>query len=137
MADAPASTKPLGTNPKDLVGLKKVDLSLVPGIASFHEAHAMMDGARKYGPYNWRGNAVVARIYVAAAIRHLQYWAAGEEKAKDSGVHHLGHARACLGILLDAQATGNLIDDRAKSAELVAALDALNDVVKAAAEARA
>ncbi len=36
----------------------------------------------------------------------------GQEKADDSGCHHLGHARACLGILLDAQATGNLIDDR-------------------------
>ncbi|WP_154072251.1 dATP/dGTP diphosphohydrolase domain-containing protein [Bradyrhizobium erythrophlei] len=119
-----------------MVGLKKVDLSVVPGIALFHEAMAMMDGARKYGPFNWRDNAVMARIYVAAALRHIQYWAAGEEVAKDSGVHHLGHARACLGIILDAQATGNLIDDRAKSAVLIEALDALNDTVRLGAEAR-
>jgi hypothetical protein len=35
-------------------------------------------------------------------------------------VRHLGHAKACLGILLDAEATGNLIDDRP-----LAAADAL------------
>jgi hypothetical protein len=136
--DAPTSTtKPLGSNPKDLLGYKKVDLSLLPDIAVFHGAHAMMDGARKYGPYNWRDNAVLARVYIAAAKRHLDYWAAGEETAKDSQVHHLGHALACIAIVLDAQATGNLIDDRAKSPALIAAFDALNDQVKAAAEARA
>lgn len=72
----------------------------------------MADGARKYGPYNWRGNAVVARIYIDAAMRHLLAWLEGEETAEDSGVHHLGHAMACCAILLDAQETGNLIDDR-------------------------
>ena len=93
----------------------------------------MMDGARKYGPYNWRDNAVLARVYIAAAKRHLAYWAAGEETAKDSGVHHLGHAIACLAILLDAQATGNLGDDRAKSQTLIDTLDAINDGIKAKA----
>jgi hypothetical protein len=124
----------LGENPKDRHGYKKVDVTLLPSIATMHGAHAMMDGARKYGPYNWRGNAVLARVYIAAAIRHLEYWAAGEEQAKDSIVHHLGHAIACCAILLDAQATGNLIDNRAKSPELIAAYDALNALVKAQAE---
>ena len=32
--------------------------------------------------------------------------------APDSKAHHLGHARACLGILLDAMANGCLEDDR-------------------------
>lgn len=136
MPPAPAKA-PLGANPKDLIGAKKVDLSLFPSIATFHGAHAMMDGARKYGPYNWRDNAVLARVYVAAAKRHLDYWEAGEECAKDSGVHHLGHAIACCAILVDAQATGNLIDNRAKSPELIAAFDALSEAVKAAADALA
>jgi hypothetical protein len=72
----------------------------------------MMDGAGKYNPYNWRDNKVVASIYIDACIRHLLSWYEGEEEAEDSGCHHLGHARACLGILLDAQETGNLVDDR-------------------------
>jgi len=100
------------TNPKDLLGAKKVGLSSVPAIAIAHEACAMMDGAIKYGAYNWRTNAVVARIYADAAKRHIDLWLEGQEVAEDSGVHHLGHARACLGILLDAKVTGNLIDDR-------------------------
>lgn len=97
----------------------------------------MMDGARKYGPYNWRDNAVLARVYIAAAIRHINMWAAGEELADDSSVHHLGHAIACMAILLDAQVTGNLIDDRAKSSELVKAMKDLDAIVKAQATARA
>jgi hypothetical protein len=132
----PAPTKPLGGNPKDIQGYKKVDLSLVPDFAIFHEAHAFLDGARKYGPFNWRDNAVLARVYIAAAQRHIAYWAAGEETAKDSKVHHLGHARACLAILIDAQATGNLIDDRAKSPTVIAAMDALNELVRLNAEER-
>lgn len=130
----PNAKQVLGQNPKDKLAANKVDLSLLPDIAMFHGAHAMMDGARKYGPYNWRDNAVLARVYIGAAKRHIAYWAAGEERAKDSGVHHLGHAIACLSILLDAQATGNLGDDRAKSPELIAVLDELNDAIKAAAE---
>lgn len=107
--------KKLGQNPKDLVGNKKIALSRVPQIAELHCGHAMDFGGTIYGPYNWRDNAVIASIYIDAAKRHLAAWFDGEEIAEDSGVHHLGHAMACLAILLDAQETGNLIDDRAKS----------------------
>ena len=108
---APKS-KALGANPKDLLGSKKADATKVPAVAIAWESLAMMDGAGKYAPYNWRANKVVASIYIAACKRHLDAWFEGEEEAEDSGCHHLGHARACLGILLDAQATGNLLDDR-------------------------
>lgn len=108
---APTS-KALGPNPKDLLGAKKPDMTKIPAVALLWESLAMMDGGGKYGPYNWRANAVIASIYVAAAKRHIDEWFEGTEFAEDSGCHHLGHARACLGILLDAQATGNLIDDR-------------------------
>jgi Domain of unknown function (DUF5664) len=108
---APKS-KALGSNPKDLLGTKKPSLSKIPAIASLWESLAMMDGSGKYGSYNWRDNAVVASIYIDACKRHLDAWWEGQQKADDSGCHHLGHARACMGILLDAEATGNLIDDR-------------------------
>ena len=101
-----------GFNPKDLLGMKKPMLSVVSAIATAHEAFAMMDGHYKYGPYNWRDKDVRARIYVDAAKRHLDAWLEGAECAGDSGAHHLGHARACIGILLDAQETGCLVDDR-------------------------
>ena len=122
------------TNPKDLLGAKKVSFTSVPPIAIAHEAVAMMDGAAKYGPYNWRDKKVQARIYVDAALRHITSWFEGEEYAQDSGVHHLGHGRACLGILLDAITTGNLIDDRPIKTESAAAyakaVDKINGLIK-------
>jgi hypothetical protein len=106
------TSKALGTNPKDLLGTAKPDATKIPAVAIAWEALAMMDGAGKYDPYNWRANKVIASIYIAAIKRHLDLWFEGEEYAEDSQCHHLGHARASLGILLDAQETGNLLDDR-------------------------
>jgi hypothetical protein len=104
------------TNPKDVIGVKKVPLHLIPGTAAAHQAMAHKNGAVKYGPYNWREEGVSASVYVAACMRHLMAWYDGEELARDSGVHHLGHAIACLNIILDSQEVGNLVDDRPKPA---------------------
>ena len=105
-------SRALGNNPKDLLGSKKASLTKIPAVAMAWESLAMMDGAGKYNSYNWRDNKVVASIYIDALLRHALAWWEGEQEAEDSGCHHLGHARACLGILLDAEATGNLLDDR-------------------------
>ena len=113
--DLPKAGAVVTLNPKDKLGLKKVNLSLVPPISVAYQALAMTDGARKYGPFNWRENQVLASIYIAAAQRHIDSWRDGENEASDSKVHHLGHALACLGIIVDAQETGNLIDDRPKA----------------------
>lgn len=102
----------LPVNPKDRLGVAKVSLSNIPSAGLIHEALAMRDGATKYGAHNWREYPVQAKIYVDAALRHIFAWVDGEEVAEDSGVHHLGHARACLGILLDAMENGKLGDDR-------------------------
>ena len=69
-------------------------------------------GARKYGTFNWRSANVKASIYIAAARRQLAQWFDGQDQDPESGVSHLPHARACLGILLDAEATRQLVDDR-------------------------
>jgi hypothetical protein len=111
-----------GTNPKDQLGIKKVQLNLVPPTSIIYQALAMEDGAVKYGPYNWRENKVIASIYVAAAMRHLQQWFDGEENASDSNKPHLAHVLGCIGILVDAKEGGNLIDDRpqpGKASELI------------------
>ena len=99
-------------NPKTAFGVKKPSLSKIPPVALLHTAQAMMNGASKYGAYNWREKDVTASIYIDAAMRHLMAWFDGEECAEDSGVHHLGHAMASIAILLDAASGGNLLDDR-------------------------
>lgn len=99
-------------NPKDRIGDTKPPLHLVPAALDIYASLAMKNGADKYGPFNWREKPVRAEVYIAAARRHLAAWFDGEDVASDSGVHHLAHAAAGLAILLDAMATGNLIDDR-------------------------
>jgi len=99
-------------NPKDLLGADKVPILSQSPASIIYEALGMWDGTKKYGPYNWRSSKVVASIYVDAAMRHILAWFDGEELARDSKAPHLGHAKACLGILADAIETGSLIDDR-------------------------
>jgi hypothetical protein len=104
-----------GENPKDRIGSTKPPLHLIPSAAEVTESVVMALGAKKYGPFNWRRSKVKASIYVAAARRHLLQWFDGQDEDPESGVSHIAHARACLGILLDAMATGNLVDDRPAS----------------------
>jgi 5'-deoxynucleotidase YfbR-like HD superfamily hydrolase len=103
-------TKP--TNPKDAIGSDKLPLHLWPKTATLYGSLAMLDGALKYGRSNWRESGVRASIYVDALDRHVGAWFEGEDLDPDSGVPHLSHALACLAILVDALATGNLVDDR-------------------------
>jgi hypothetical protein len=112
MQTDPETTK--SSNPKDVLAAseQRVLLHLIPSPALAHAAQALMDGARKYGPYNWREEGVSAVTYISATMRHLRDWLDGEEVAADSQVHHLGHAMACLAIILDAIEIKNLVDDR-------------------------
>ena len=112
----PAACRPVkypDNNPKSTQGAKKVPLGLIPTAASAEMAKAFADGCRKYGQANWRDTGVSATVYIHALLRHVAlYYDGGEEVASDSGVHHLGHAMACLAIILDAAACGKLVDDR-------------------------
>lgn len=102
----------LPPNPKQAYGDKKVALALIPFTALIAFARAMMEGARKYGAFNWRRQPVQAMTYVHAAMRHLAAYTEREAIDPESGVPHLGHAMACCGILYDAEMNGTLIDDR-------------------------
>ena len=104
------------TNPKTAFGAQKTPLHLIPPPAMAAEARVMALGAKKYGPYNWREHAVSASVYQAAALRHLMAAWEGEDVDPESGESHWAHARACLGILLDARHHGKLNDDRPKVA---------------------
>ncbi len=122
-------------NPKDALGAAKVPLSSVPASAIIHCAEAFRIGAEKYGPFNWREKNVRASIYVDAAMRHILSWFDGEDHARDSGVHHLGHAMACLAILLDAYECGSLADDRPAKGRAADLIDSLHREYEAEREA--
>jgi hypothetical protein len=122
------------SNPKSALGIKKIPLHLVSPISIVHEAMAMAEGGMKYGPYNYRQDSVAATVYVAAALRHIFDWSMGEENAKDSSIHHLGHAKACCGIILDAQACGSLIDDRYKTEAYAQLVEMYTKMLPAMAE---
>jgi 5'-deoxynucleotidase YfbR-like HD superfamily hydrolase len=100
------------TNPKDAVGSDKLPLHLWPASATVFGSLGLLDGMLKYGRANWREAGVRATIYLDALERHAKAWAEGEERDPDSGLPHLAHALACLAILVDARATGKLVDDR-------------------------
>lgn len=100
-------------NPKSVQGAKKFSLRYIPLPAQVEMCRALEDGDKKYGPANWRETGVAASVYVDAALRHImQFYDGGQDNADDSGVHNLGHAMACLAIIVDAQYNGTLIDDR-------------------------
>lgn len=99
-------------NPKTKFGIQKTPIDLVPPSAIRQCALAFKLGAEKYGPYNWRTKTVSSSTYMAAAMRHIMAWWDGENEDPESGASHLGHAMACMAILLDAEAQGRLNDNR-------------------------
>jgi hypothetical protein len=100
------------SNPKDAIASSKVPLMLFPQTALVAGAMAFVEGAVKYGRYNWRVTGVRASVYVDAALRHLISYVNGEDIDPDSGLPHEWKALACIAILIDARETGKLTDDR-------------------------
>lgn len=124
----PMETKP--TNPKDIVGSSKLPLDLAPDTIKAEVALAHLEGALKYGRYNWRIAGVRASIYKAAAERHLMKWWNGEDYDQTTRVKHLASVIACAGILLDAELCGKLTDDRPPRAPIGALIEQAEKTVK-------
>ena len=115
------------TNPKDVVAGDKLPMHLVPSTAIAFESLALLEGALKYGKYNWRSAGVLMSVYLDALKRHLTKFENGEWADAKTLVPHLASIRACCAIILDADVCGKLTDDRppiAPAAELVDALAA-------------
>ena len=99
-------------NPKDLVALTKVPLHLLPPIGAILGALACLDGAKKYGPYNWRKTPISLMSYLGTLERHIKKIIDGEDIDSDSGWPHEAHIIATATIIADARECGMLIDDR-------------------------
>lgn len=100
------------TNPKDAAGIKKVPTWFIPTGPLLELGLAMMEGARKYGAWNWRKNGVRLSVYFDAIDRHLKAFKEGEDIDPESGVHHIIKAIACLFVIRDSMLMNNFEDDR-------------------------
>jgi hypothetical protein len=101
------------SNPKDLVGTRKVPLSTIPFRVLYRVGLAMLEGACKYGRHNYRAVGVRASVYFDAQVgRHLGAWWEGEDIDSDSGLHHIDKAIAGLMVMRDSMLQGNFVDDR-------------------------
>lgn len=106
------------TNPKDAIGSNKLPLSIVPSTLVIYASLGYLEGALKYGKFNWRIAGVRSSIYLDALKRHIADYENGEDCDPNTLVPHLSNALACLGILLDAKVCGKLNDDRAPRAPI-------------------
>lgn len=113
-------------NPKELAGAKKpATWSVMPRWVALQVGRVMSVGAAKYGAFNYRETPIAASTYQDALERHLSLWFDGEDNDAETGVSHLASAIASCTLLMDAQATGQLVDDRQKTGLVRKALDAL------------
>ena len=102
------------TNPKDRIGIRKAPLSVVPAQVLAELGVAMMEGALKYGAFNYRTAGVRSSVYYDATIRHIFSWWEGEDIDPDSGLSHVTKAIASLTVLRDAMINDMCTDDRPK-----------------------
>lgn len=118
------------TNPKDAIGISKVPMHLIPGSAKAHLAMAFLEGALKYGKYNWRIAGVRTSIYLDAIERHLEKFKNGEDCDDKTFVPHLASIMACCAIILDAGLVGKLNDDRPPRAPVSQLIDEQGDLIR-------
>lgn len=133
---ASPETKP--SNPKKAFGDAKLPVFLVPDVVQMYASLAFLEGALKYGQYNWRAAGVTVSTYISAMERHLAKYKNGEWADERTGVPHLASVIACVGIILDAHHLGKLTDDRPPASpmadiiekELASKMPALKEMFK-------
>lgn len=104
-----SSDKNIGKGIKSDQG--KPPLAYIPKAALYAEAEAFAFGAKKYDAWNYKNGLAVTRT-LSAALRHITQFLSGEDLDSESGVHHLGCARANLAMALDTLENHPKLDDR-------------------------
>lgn len=92
---------------------EKPDLSLLPKEFLEEVSKAFMHGEKKYGRYNFINGMEWHRV-IAASLRHITSFNAGENVDAESGLSHLSHAGACIAMLLVYTSKGLGTDTRYK-----------------------
>lgn len=92
----------------------KVEFTLVPIRGLEEEVRAMMHGVHKHGKDGWRGTVPVCPL-LDKTLRHIFQFLSGEDIDPESGLHHLGKAKADLGMAIENLLTNPELDDRPKA----------------------
>lgn len=101
------------TNPKDVIGSRKVAMSTVPAGVLMEISLGMLEGSVKgYGRHNYRVAGVRSSIYYDAALGHIMDWWEGDDIDAESGLSHITKALSSLVVLRDAMLQDMLTDDR-------------------------
>lgn len=79
-------------------------MDLIPPRAELALAQVLTFGAQKYGAWNWSQVDDLERRYLAAVMRHINAYRAGEVMDRESGLPHLAHAMCCLAFLIEKSA---------------------------------
>ena len=77
----------------------KPRVELVPTELIIGAGRALGYGATKYDVDNYR-RGIATRRLIGAILRHLLGWLSGEDLDPESGLDHLDHAAADLGMLM-------------------------------------
>ena len=100
------------SNPKDVIGIQKSPMSVIPSPFLHQLGLALMEGALKYGRHNYRAVGVRYSVYYDAMMRHMNAWWEGEDFDEESGLPHPVKAAACMCILSESIMRENGNDDR-------------------------
>lgn len=76
----------------------KVQYSDLPSYTLESVAHVFNYGQQKYSKFNYLQGMEWLRYY-DACLRHMQTWYRGDDKDKESNLHHIDHAIASLCML--------------------------------------
>lgn len=91
----------------------KVPLTMVPLALKEEVAKVMAYGAIKYSRNNFKQGFPYSRL-IDATMRHLEAFNDGIDLDHESGLSHLGHAAASIGMLLECIRLNTATDDRYK-----------------------
>jgi hypothetical protein len=89
----------------------KAPVELVPVELICGAASAFGYGVKKYGRFNYREGIEHTRL-AAAVMRHILAYLDGENYDSESGLLHLSHAAASLGMLMWHDNNRPDLDDR-------------------------
>lgn len=90
---------------------EKPDMSLLSPTWLFGVARVLTFGKRKYAAHNWRQGLALSRL-LAAALRHIFAFLAGEDRDPETGECHLDHASCCLMFARETWEMRPEFDDR-------------------------